>query len=246
MQGDETPQVAIVTGGARGIGRSIAALLVERRWTTVAIDRHAPATPDEGVHYLLADVRSSSQLDLAVRDVVEQYGRIDALVTSAGILRSGPTHETSDEEWDEVIDVNLGGTFRAVRAVLPHMIAAGRGSLVLLSSVHARATVPQAGAYAASKGAVISFAQELAVEYADVGVRANSLVIGSVDTDMTTLHKKYIDEGGIAVSPPAGRIGRMAAPEEIAPMAVFLASAESSFVTGSAMRIDGGLLARLL
>jgi NAD(P)-dependent dehydrogenase (short-subunit alcohol dehydrogenase family) len=167
-------------------------------------------------------------------------------VTSAAILRTAPIHETSEELWDEVIGINAKGTFLACRAVLPTMLAAGSGSILNLSSVHAEATIAGTGAYAASKGAIVSLSRQMAVEYADQGVRVNSLIVGSVDTSMSTTHLAAIERDGVVIHPPAGRIGRMAEPDEIAKAARFLLSDDSSFISGSAIRIDGGLLSSLM
>ena len=239
-------QVAIVTGGAGGIGRAIVADLVAHGWEVVSIGRSLPVDPVPGADYEVADVSIAAQVDAAVGNALDRLGRIDGLVTSAAILRAAPLHETTDELWDEVMAINVKGTFLACRAVLPAMLSAGRGAILNLSSVHAEATIAGTAAYAASKGAIISLSRQLAVEYADYGIRANSLVVGSVDTSMSTTHLAAIERDGVVINPPAGRIGRMAQPEEIARAARFLLTDDASFITGSAIRIDGGLLSSLM
>lgn len=185
-------------------------------------------------------------MSAATGQIMADFGRIDVLVTAAAVLSTSPIHEMKEDMWDEVVDVNLKGVFTSCRTVLPFMIAAGRGSIVNLSSVHAYASVPGTGAYAATKGAIISLSRQMAVEYADAGIRVNSVVIGSVDTAMTERHKDLVDKAGITLSPPAGRLGRMAHPREIAKAVGFLAGDASSFVTGSAVTVDGGLLSSLM
>jgi NAD(P)-dependent dehydrogenase (short-subunit alcohol dehydrogenase family) len=239
-------RVALVTGGSGGIGRAIVEALLAEGYVVVSVGRSLPAEPVPDAHYRVADVSIAAEIDAAVEWTVGEFGRIDTLVTSAAILRTSPVHLMTEELWDQVIDINLKGVFLACRAVLPTMIAAGSGSIVNLSSVHAVATVPGTGAYAATKGAIVSFSRQLAVEYADAGIRSNSVVIGSVDTEMTVTHRKAIERDNVVVTTMHGAIGRMAQPEEIAKAVVFLAGDASSFVTGSAMTVDGGLLSRLM
>lgn len=239
-------RVAIVTGASGGIGRAVIDDLVHNGYRVVGIVRRPPPDPVPGAEYVVADVSVSTQIDPAIAGIVAETGHVDVLVTSAAILRSAPVHETTEQMWDDVVDTNLKGVFLACRAVLPAMIAAGSGSIINLSSVHAVATVAGTGAYAATKGAIVSLSRQIAVEYADQGIRANSLIIGSVDTAMTDLHKELLERDGILITPPAGRVGRMAQPEEIAKAVRFLAGDDSSFVTGSALTIDGGLLSVLM
>ncbi len=238
--------VAIVTGGSGGIGEAIVANLLKENYIVVSLGRSEPQSPLDSVEYLKCDVSIAAQVNEAVLGSVDKLGRLDVLVTTAGVLHSAPVHLTTDETWDEIIGTNLTGVFYSCRAALPAMIAAGSGSIVNLSSVHAVATVPGAGAYAASKGAVVSLSRQMAVEYADAGIRVNSLVVGSVDTKMTTRHKALLSRDGVKIVPPPGQIGRMALPDEIAKAVIFLAGNGSSFVTGSAITVDGGLLSVLI
>lgn len=239
-------RVAIVTGGSGGIGRAIVSELVDDGYSVVSIGRSMPADGVPDATYEVADVSVAATVERAVRNTVDRLGRIDALITSAAILRAAPIHETSEEMWDEVMGINVKGTFLACRAVLPTMLAAGSGAILNLSSVHAEATIAGTGAYAASKGAIVSLSRQMAVEYTDQGVRVNSLIVGSVDTSMSAAHLAAIERDGVVINPPSGRVGRMARPEEIAKAARFLLSDDSSFISGSAIRIDGGLLSSLM
>jgi NAD(P)-dependent dehydrogenase (short-subunit alcohol dehydrogenase family) len=238
--------VAIVTGGSGGIGNAIVAALVDEGYEVASIGRSVSTGGLSAARYLVADVAKAAEIEDAVAEIAGEFGRIDALVTSAAILRTAPVHEMSEELWDDVVDINLKGVFLACRAVLPHMLEAGSGSIVNLSSVHAVATVPGTGAYAATKGAIVSFSRQMAVEYADNGIRVNSVVIGSVDTEMTVTHKNAIERDRVIVTPPPGMVGRMAQPKEIANAVAFLVGPQSSFMTGSALTVDGGLLSRLM
>lgn len=241
-----TDRVAVVSGAGGGIGAAIVADLVATGWAVVGLVRRIPEARVDDVDYRLCDVSDTSSVDSVFAGVRETYGRIDGLVTSAAILRTAPLHRMDDELWEDVIDVNLGGVFRCCRAALPTMIEQRRGSIVNLSSVHAVATVPGTGAYAASKGAIVSLSRQLAVEYADDGIRANSVVIGSVDTKMSDEHGRALARDSVHVEPPKGAVGRMAAPAEIARAVRFLLSDDASFVTGAAMTVDGGLTSRLM
>lgn len=238
--------VAIVTGAGGGIGSAIVSTLLQRGFRVIAWGRRAPSEPVAGAEYDVCDVSNATDVGRARDAVLERTGRIDVLVTSAAILKTAPLHEMAEELWDEVQEVNLKGVFLCCRAVLPAMMQQGGGSIVNLSSVHAIATVPGTAAYAASKGAIVSLSRQIAVEYADYGIRSNSVVVGSVDTEMSVQHGQQLQRDGVTVTAPGGALGRMARPEEIAAAVAFLAGNDSSFVTGSAMTVDGGLTCRLM
>jgi meso-butanediol dehydrogenase/(S,S)-butanediol dehydrogenase/diacetyl reductase len=238
--------VAVVTGAAGGIGTAIARDLLGRGYDVTGWVHRTPADPIAGVTYQRVDVASPDAV-AATRDaLLARTGRIDALVTSAAVLRTGPLHELSDDTWEQVIGVNLTGVFLSMRAVLPTMLARGSGAIVNLSSVHALATVPGTAAYAATKGAIVALTREAAVEYADAGIRCNSVVVGSVDTAMSDSHGEQLARDGVRVDPPRGAVGRMARPEEIATAVAYLLGPDASFVTGSAFVVDGGLTSRLM
>lgn len=243
---DTRQPAAIVTGGSGGIGSAIAEDLAAHGYSVTSLVRRAPTDPKPSVSYVVADVAIADAVEAATASVVAQSGSVEVLVTTAAVLRTAPIHETTEELGDELMDVNLKGVFHACRAVLPYMIAASKGSIVNLSSVHAVASIPGTGAYAATKGAIISLSKQLAMEYADHGVRVNAVVVGSVDTAMTDLHRDLIKRAGVVTKPPPGQVGRVARPEEIAAAVRFLVGNESSFITGTAITVDGGLLSRLM
>lgn len=238
--------VAVVTGANGGIGREIVIDLLGRGYTVVCWGRRVPDDAVPGAHHVVCDVSDSAAVSSAADRLRAEQGRVDTLVTSAAILQTAPLHEMSDQLWADVIATNLTGVFHACRAVLPLMIEQRSGSIVNLSSVHAVATVPGTGAYAATKGGIISLSRQIAVEYADVGIRSNSVIVGSVDTKMSTQHGSQLARDRVSVTPPAGAVGRMARPEEIARTVAFLAGDDASFVSGSAFTVDGGLTSLLM
>jgi NAD(P)-dependent dehydrogenase (short-subunit alcohol dehydrogenase family) len=154
-------------------------------------------------------------------------------------------HDTPEDTWDRVMAVNVKSVFLMSRAVIPHLKAGGGGAIVNISSVHALATVPRLAAYAASKGAVLSLSRQMALDYADDGIRVNAVIVGGVDTEMSAQHGAAMARDGVTVSPGTGAIGRTAQPDEVARAVAFLASPESSFLTGAPLIADGGMLARL-
>ncbi|WP_167132619.1 SDR family NAD(P)-dependent oxidoreductase [Paramicrobacterium chengjingii] len=235
-----------MTGAGGGIGREVVVDFVNRGYSVLCWGRHPPIDRVAGADYVVCDVSDPVSVENATLGLRTRYKRVDVLVTSAAILKTMPLHRMTDDVWNEMISINLTGVFRACRAVLPFMIEQGGGSIVNLSSVHAIATVPGTGAYAATKGGIISLSRQIAVEYADHGIRSNSLVVGSVDTAMSTLHGEELTRDSVTVVVPEGTIGRMADPREIARAVAFLAGDDASFVNGAAFTVDGGLTSRLM
>ena len=253
--------VALVTGGSQGIGRAVAELLAAEG-ASVGVLGHEPdavevtvqAIRDAGGEALgiAADVTDRRAVDEAVAATVDRYGRLDTLVTSAGIQRYGNVVDTDEATWDEVFAVNVKGVFLAAKAALPHLRQSGRGSIVVVSSVQGHSTQTEVPAYAASKGALDALVRAMALDEARSGVRVNAVCPGSVDTPMLRASARRFSDGSTAAEDEVvaswGRMhpmGRVAAPREVAEVIAFLASRRASFITGEDIRVDGGLLASL-
>jgi NAD(P)-dependent dehydrogenase (short-subunit alcohol dehydrogenase family) len=180
-----------------------------------------------------------------VATVAADRGDVHAVVNAAGILSVSDVVDTDEDEWDRVFAVNVKGTYLISRATIPLLRAAGGGAIVNISSVHALATVERCAAYAATKGAVLALSRQMAIDYAADGIRVIPLIVGSVDTEMSSQHAAVFGLPSGHAEPGKPALGRMAAPDEIASVIRFLVSSDAAFVTGSPMVADGGLLTHL-
>ncbi len=230
----------VVTGAASGIGRAVADVFLRAGARVAMLDRHRPA-PLPGDAALSsaheADVTDPQAIEAAIQQAVTTFGGLDGVVNAAGIGNADFADSVSLEEWKRVIDVNLTGTFNVCRAALPHLREAGTGTIVNLSSGLGLLPFKQRSAYAASKAGVIAFSRCIAMEWAPL-VRVNTICPGTVDTPM--VQSGYSPE---VLHTQVGKryaLERIAEPQEIAMAALYLSSAESSFVTGIALAIDGG------
>ncbi len=239
-------RVCVVTGGARGIGRTIVDRFSgEGAAMVFAVDVNDSAFPEleagrGNVRGLVLDVTDSAGIAESVARIVGEFGRIDTLVNNAGITRDALIHKMSDEDWDAVIAVNLTGVFRMTRAVAPLMMQAGSGSIVSISSiVGLDGNIGQSN-YAATKGGIVSMTRGWAREFARKGakVRVNAVSPGYCRTPMIQSVPEKVLEPIIARTP----LGRLAEPSDIANAVLFLACDESAFVTGQVLRVDGGLV----
>jgi 3-oxoacyl-[acyl-carrier protein] reductase len=227
---DFTGRVALITGGASGIGAAVAERLTEGGAQVVTFDASASAD-------IQGDVTRSADLDGAVERVEEQHGRLDILVNSAGIPgESLRTVDVPDEEWERVLAVNATGSFYACRAVLPGMIERGYGRIVLVASVAGKEGNPMAGAYSASKAAVIAMTKAIGKDVAGTGVLVNCIAPAVIETPILEgLSQQHIDY--MVERIPLGRVGRA---DEVAALVAWLASEDCSFSTGATYDISGG------
>jgi gluconate 5-dehydrogenase len=250
---DLSGTVALVTGGSRGLGLEIARGLGEAGAAVVVTARREqwlkPAEESlraEGIDCgaYLCDVSQPDQVSRTVAAVIERFGRIDALVNNAGTSWGEPFEATTVEKWRMVFETNVTGCFLVSQAVGREMIRSGRGGAVvniasIAGLVGTAPDVLNAVGYSASKGAVIGLTRDLAVKWARHGIRVNAVAPGFFDTRMTTgVLEKSRD--AIELGTPMGRIGR---PEELKGVAVFLASAAASYITGQVVVVDGGATA---
>lgn len=234
--------VAIVTGGARGIGLATCTTLLARGWRAVALDRDAPgpeAPAVDGFAWLAADVSDTASVDAAIAAAAARFGSIDALVNCAGFNRHQPVAELEDETWRSMLDVHVGGTLRACRAAHPWLKASARGAVVNFSSMGARIGRPRRAPYAAAKAGIEGLTRTLAIEWAPDGIRVNAVCPGVVGTRMVrdNIARGAVDAESLVAGIP---MRRFAEPAEIAAVVAFLAGAESSYMTGQVLVVDGG------
>jgi NAD(P)-dependent dehydrogenase (short-subunit alcohol dehydrogenase family) len=234
-------QVAVVTGGASGIGAATARRFAAEGARVAVLDRDADgaeqvASEVDGTAHPV-DVRDGDAVDAAIAQVMAGLGRIDVLVNNAGIGDLRPLHTVDDKLWHRLIDVNLTGTFNATRAVVPHMLAGGGGTIVNNASLSGLMPTRNEAAYSAAKAGVIALTKSGALEYGPT-VRVNCVAPGHIRTPLTAVWEQMPDAfAPIADAIPLGRIGEA---DEVAEVILFLASRRSSYVTGQTIVIDGG------
>jgi NAD(P)-dependent dehydrogenase (short-subunit alcohol dehydrogenase family) len=244
-------KVAIITGAGSGIGRAAALLFAREGALLCLVDQNGPAVAAVAAELggaplvCVGDVAEAGRADADAAAALERFGKIDVLLTAAGFSRGGTALTTSPEDWDAVVRVHLTGTWLWARAVLPTMQAAGRGSIVTVSSQLARAGGRNNTAYIAAKGAILSLTKTMALDYAPDGIRVNTILPGAIDTPM--LNRSFARSATPETTREASRqrhpIGRFGRAEEIAAAALYLASDEAAFTTGAELVVDGGWLA---
>ncbi|MBM4015144.1 MAG: SDR family oxidoreductase [Planctomycetes bacterium] len=234
--------VVLVTGATSGIGAATVAALLEARARVIGFDRtpaaaHATTSREhDGWRFVAGDVTRQSDVDAAVAEALARFGRLDAVVHCAGITDDGVVWKLTDAQWQHVLDVNLTGSFRVVRATLPRLREAGGGAIVLVASINGlRGKFGQAN-YAASKAGVIALAKTAAIEGGRYGVRVNAVAPGFVRTPMTA--RLPLDQQQRAHDETP--LGRFAEPADIADPILFLCSPLARHVTGIVLRVDGG------
>jgi NAD(P)-dependent dehydrogenase (short-subunit alcohol dehydrogenase family) len=247
-------KVAIVTGAAKGLGAAVAKAYAAAGAKVIVSDidagsarRLAESLP--GACAVTCDVRDPAQVQALVAAAVAQHGRLDIMVPNAGVASVVPLAQMSYAQWREVTSVNLDGVFLCIRYAAPLMIAAKSGAIITMASITAQAACPLIGHYAASKAGVVSLTQTASTELRGHGIRVNAILPGFIDTDMVKARKRDFEDmlgvpdfDGVIVQ----KQGRYGLPEEVAKLAVFLASERSAFCTGGAYVVDGGARASLL
>ena len=244
-------KTAIVTGARRGIGRAIALALAREGANVVVSDisqEDCQKVVDEikklgrkGLA-LKCDVGSSNDVENMVKRTVAEFGRVDILVNDAGILSFKPFLELTDEDWDKTLNVNLRGQFFCARAAAREMVKNKWGRIINIASISSGGcgiAFPLIAHYTASKGGVMALTEALALELTSQGINVNAICPGAIDTDMSKGVKESGQLARVLARIPKGRLGQ---PEEIASLAVFLASEESDYISGAAIVIDGGWL----
>lgn len=235
--------VAVVTGGARGIGGATADLLAQRGARVVVLDRDIDQVPD-GRQAHAGDVRDGDWLTATMDAVTAEHGRIDIVVNNAGAELTATAEDTDQHDWDRVLAVNVTGTMLASRAALPGLRRARAGSIVNVASISGLLGWPASAAYCAAKGGVIQLTRQMAVDLGPEGIRVNAVCPG---TTLTPMIERLFDD-----LPPTARIeiaelhpmGRFAQPSEIAAAIAWVASPRAGFVSGAILPVDGGYTAK--
>ena len=235
-------KIALVTGAAGGIGRATAERFAEEGAIVIAADlRPGTGYTSDRITAVELDVTSEDAWRRVVDSIISQHGRIDVLFNNAGVVQSyEPVATIAIEDWHSVIDVNLNGVFYGCRTVIPHMQAAGGGSIINTSSIWGIAGAAGVAAYTASKGAVRLLSKNVALSYIGDGIRCNSLHPGLINTPLIEAQDAEITAGVLAQTP----LGRLGTSREIANGALFLASDESSYMTAAELVLDGGYTAQ--
>jgi len=233
-------KIALVTGAAQGIGRAVAELFAEEGAAVYAGDVKTVAAKQR-ITPIALDVTSAKDWANAIDAIVAKHGKLDILINNAGIVRAyGQVLDTELDDFTTVVSVNLTGTFIGMKTAIPAMRKAGKGSIVNFSSIWGNVGVGGAAAYSAGKGGVRNLTKNAAVSYAAENIRVNSVHPGLIRTPLVEAQSDEMNAGIIAATP----MGRMGTPREVANVCLFLASDDSSFVTGSELVVDGGYLAQ--
>ncbi|WP_029277271.1 glucose-1-dehydrogenase [Carnobacterium jeotgali] len=250
MYNDLKGKVAVVTGGSKGIGNAIARRLSEEKMKVVINYHSDKKGAEETVADLKkiggeavavqADVSSEEGIQALLDAAVSNFGELDLWINNAGMENQVPTHELTLDDWNKVIDVNLTGVFLGSKAALNHFLEHDKkGNIINLSSVHERIPWPTFAHYSASKAGVKGFNETIALEYAHKGIRVNSIAPGAINTPINA--EKFEDEKQKAATLKMIPLNYIGKPEEVAAAAAWLASNESSYVTGITLFVDGGM-----
>jgi len=253
MMAENKVRTVLITGAAGGIGKATVAHFTAQGWRVIGVDRKEvyAGFPTDGF-FIQADLAQPQEVERVYREAADFTSKLDALVNNAAFQVTKPISQTSVEEWDQVIAVNLRAAFLGARYGFELLAAEGGGAIVNVASVHAVATSPNIAAYAASKGGLVALTRAMAIEFAPANIRVNAILPGAVDTPMLAagFNRGHLARGSVeqqkaelARKTVLGRIGQ---PHEIASVIYFLAdSTQSGYMTGQSVVVDGGASARL-
>jgi NAD(P)-dependent dehydrogenase (short-subunit alcohol dehydrogenase family) len=244
-------KIAIVTGAGSGIGRACAIALAQEGASTALVGRRKERIEKvareigDRAFTISADVSQTSEIRRLLKETLNRFGGLNILVNNAGLLHVGTAEQITEEQWDDTFNLNVRSVWWLSRASLPHMRASGGGSIINLASVLGVVGARNRAAYASSKGAVVQLTKCMAIDHGHEKIRVNAICPSFVETELTArLVGQSSDAASFlrerTVAHPIGRLGR---PEDIASLAVYLASDESSWVTGAILPVDGGYLA---
>lgn len=246
-------KVILITGSGSGIGKSTALLFAKEGAKVVVndISEEKGKQTVEEIHqiggetiYIKADVTNATEVEGMVQNVVDHFGKIDVLFNNAGIAGVGAVHETSEELWDKVVNVNIKGVFLPTKHVIPHMMERKEGSIINMSSCIAEIGLLRRAVYSATKGAVLALTKSMQVDYASYNIRVNALLPGTILTPFVEnyLKNSYDNpEDGLNTIRRRQLTEELGRPDDVAKAALFLASDESKFMMGSPLYIDGGV-----
>jgi NAD(P)-dependent dehydrogenase (short-subunit alcohol dehydrogenase family) len=254
MTGKLAGKTAVVTGAGSGIGRAAAVLFAREGAAVAVVDLNAEAAKDTAGEIaasggtalpVVANVADRLQVTSAFEQIRNEYRRVDVLYNNAGVNSAGSVIDATEDDWDRSFAVNAKGTFLCSQAAAPDMVAAGGGSIINQGSVAALAGIANFASYCAAKGAVVALTRSMSVDLAPRGVRVNVICPGTVYTPLMEPMLRARGGGdmaaGLALTVAKYPIGRLGTPEDIAAVALFLASDDSSFMTGSVVTADGGM-----
>jgi NAD(P)-dependent dehydrogenase (short-subunit alcohol dehydrogenase family) len=238
-------RVALITGAGRGIGRSTVDQFHRNGWIVIGVDRHIRKSGRETDRWIKADLADVSAPERLLSEVRSVEGRLDALINNAAIQICKPLTRTGPQEWDSIVAVNVRAPFLLMKAFHP-LLKKSRGAIVNVASVHALATSENIGAYAATKGALLSLSRAAALEFARDHIRVNAILPGAIDTPMLRAGLTRGFSGTLADLAKRHPIGRVGCPDDIAEAIFFLSdNSKAGFITGQSIVVDGGAVARL-
>jgi len=241
---------ALVSGAAGGVGRAVVRKLIESGAKICATDLSETVgsleNSADGVISIVGDVSRSADVDRIFAYAESHFGGVDCLISNAGYIVSKSVHDTSEQEWDDVMNANAKSLFLMSKRALPAMMARKSGSIVATGSISSVVGLPSQAAYCASKGALLQLVRQMAVDYASFGIRVNAVGPGSINTPFLQTYLDGLEDpvAGAVEIKSAHPLGRWAEPEEVAEAIVFLSGSASSFVTGQILMVDGGYSAK--